>query len=212
MNGLGLEESFDEWADEQPIFGGMAFTCINRGAPGEVHHLRYGALTIGHHGDNPATVEEALALWDGSKVEVHGTDALLRARWEKLAWNIPFNGLAVAAGGITTDRIVGDAGLRDAARVAMEEVVRAGNADLAAHHEPARCDGPALIDRMFALTDAMGVYRPSTMIDFVNGRRMEIDAIFDEPVRRAVACGVEVPYMRLLAVLLRVLDVRAGGA
>jgi 2-dehydropantoate 2-reductase len=123
-----------------------------------------------------------------------------------LCWNIPFNGLAVAAGGITTERIVGDTGLRKTARSLMEEVIAAGNADLAAHSEAARIDQAGIVERMFKLTDTMGDYRPSTMIDFVEGRPMEVEAIFAEPLRRAQSLGVATPQLSLITALLRVLN------
>ena len=53
----------------------------------------------------------------------------------------------------------------------MEEVVAAGNADLAARDSAERIDGDEVIARMFTLTDVMGPYRPSTLIDFVEGPR-----------------------------------------
>ena len=54
------------------------------------------------------------------KVEV--VDSLLEARWSKLVWNIPFNGLAIAEGGITTDRVCADPRLAAEARALMREV------------------------------------------------------------------------------------------
>ncbi len=206
MNGLGLEERFAEWFDSLRIFGGLAFTCINRGEPGYVHHLAYGSVTLGHFLNNSDELEAAISLWESTKVRVSSSQSLLRARWEKLCWNIPFNGLAVAAGGLTTDRIVGDPGLRRIARTLMEEVVEAGNKDLAAHSEGVRIDTRSIIERMFALTDTMGVYRPSTMIDFASGRIMEIGAIFGEPLRRAESLEVATPQLALLTALLLALN------
>ena len=206
MNGLGLEERFAEWFGSERIFGGMAFTCINRGEPGYVHHLAYGPMTIGHYHNDPVELEFAAEIWAKSKVQITTSPSLLHARWEKLCWNIPFNGLSVVAGGITTDRIVGKPGLRNVARTLMEEVIATGNADLTAHSEQARIDAVAVIDRMFGLTDTMGVYRPSTMIDFVEGRPMEIEAIFGEPLRRAQLLGVDTPQLALLTALLHTLN------
>jgi 2-dehydropantoate 2-reductase len=40
------------------------------------------------------------------------------------------------------------------------------------------------------------------MIDFVEGKPMEIDAIFAEPLRRAEALGVPTPGLALLTSLL----------
>lgn len=212
MNGLGLEERFAQWFGAGRIFGGLAFTCINRGEPGAVHHLEYGPVTLGHLGDDARELAAAERLWAGANVAVSASPSLLRARWEKLCWNIPFNGLCVAAGGVTTDLVVGDPALRQAARVAMQEVVAAGNADLSAHGQSARLDGAETVARMFALTDAMGPYRPSTMIDYLEGRPMEVAAIFDEPLRRAQALGVAVPHLELLTALMHALDRGRGGA
>jgi len=206
MNGLGLEDHFSSWFGAERIFGGLAFTCINRGKPGYVHHLAYGTVTIGHYGDDPAEIGKALRLWSGSKTSVVPAASLLKARWEKLCWNIPFSGLCVAGGGITTDRIMSEAGLHAGAKALMEEVISAGNADLAHHGERAVIDRDTLVESMFKKTSTMGAYRPSTMIDFVEGKAMEIDAIFGEPLRRAHALDVPVPGLDLLTALLRSLN------
>ncbi|MFA5079017.1 MAG: ketopantoate reductase C-terminal domain-containing protein, partial [Dehalococcoidia bacterium] len=132
--------------------------------------------------------------------------SLLEARWEKLCWNIPFSGLCVAGGGITTDRIMADAGLRAAARALMEEVICAGNADLARRGEKSIIDGKTMIESMFQKTSTMGAYRPSTMIDFVEGKPMEIDAIFAEPLRRARELNVPAHGLALLTAVLRSLN------
>ena len=213
MNGLGLEERFAEWFGRERVFGGMAFTCVNRGQPGSVHHLAYGAVTVGHLLDDASEVERALALWALARVEFSGVESLRRARWEKLCWNIPFNGLCVAAGGVTTDVVVGDAALRAIARATMQEVVAAGNADLEARGEALRLDGAAIVETMFGFTDRMGPYRPSTMIDYVEGRPMEVPAIFAAPLARARELGVETPHLATLTALLQQYDRnRSGGA
>ena len=206
MNGLGIEEALAESLGTEHIFGGLGFTCLNRGEPGTVHHYGYGQVAIAHLHDDPAELDRALALWQGAVVEVSSAPSLLRARWEKLCWNVPFNGLTVAAGGVTTEVIVTDAALREDARALMEEVVAAGNAALAAAASPERIDGEAVITRMFALTDVMGPYRPSTLIDFLEGRAIEVDAIFAEPARRARALRVPTPRLDQLAALLATLN------
>ena len=206
MNGLGLEEHFAVWFGAERVFGGLAFTCINRGKPGYIHHLAYGTVTIGHFQDSPTELEAAISLWSGSRVCVLPAISLLRARWEKLCWNIPFSGLCVAAGGITTDRIMQDPGLHAAAHNLMEEVIAAGNADLEFHNENLRIVRESMIDSMFSRTSTMGAYRPSTMIDYMEGKAMEIESIFAEPLRRAESLGVQVPCLTLLTALLRSLN------
>lgn len=211
MNGLGLEERVGAWFGRERLFGGLAFTCINRAEPGVVHHIDYGAVTIGHLEDDPPALDEAIALWDGARVEILRAPSLRLARWRKLLWNVPFNGLAVTAGGVTTDRIMGDPALRAAAEAVMREVVAAGNADLAAHDEASRLDPVADVEAMLQATEAMAEYRPSTMIDFVEGRALEVDAIFGAPLRRAQELATETPNLALLAALMAALDPARRG-
>lgn len=206
MNGLGLEERFSTWFGAERVYGGLAFTCINRGEPGVVNHLRYGPITIGHVENDAAQLEAAARLWAGTAVQATTEPSLLRARWEKLCWNIPFNGITIAAGGVGTERVMADEELRAEARALMEEVVRLGNADLAHHGERARLNGREVIERMIALTATMGDYRPSTLIDFLEGRPLEVEAIFGEPLRRARTLAEPAPRIEMLTALLRSLD------
>jgi 2-dehydropantoate 2-reductase len=211
MNGLGLEERLASWFGGERVYGGLAFTCINRGDPGKVYHIGYGALTLAHYQDSAARLAEAEQLWLGSRVQVTTAASLLKARWEKLCWNIPFNGMTIAAGGVPTDRILADPELSATARELMVEVIAAGNADLASHGETGRIDGEEMVERMFRLTATMGAYRPSTLVDFLDGRALEIEAIFGEPLRRARALGVETPRLAMLAGILQSLDPERRG-
>lgn len=203
MNGLTIEREIASLLPGREIFGGMAFIGVNRGEPGQILHLEFGALNLGHLGDDPSQLAEAAALWRGSKVELRLEPSLLKARWEKLGWNIPFNGLCVIAGGAATDAVIGDPALRAAAARAIEEVGAAGNADLAADGQSVRIDIDSLRDRYLSQTAGMGAYRPSTTIDYIEGRRMEVEAIFEAPARRAAELGVPTPTIDLLAALIR---------
>ena len=53
INGLGIEEDFASWMTPDLVFGGLAFTCINRDNASLVNHLDYGPLTVAHFGDDP---------------------------------------------------------------------------------------------------------------------------------------------------------------
>ena len=88
----------------------------------------------------------------------------------------------------------------------MGEVIVAGNADLLFHNEQVRIDQESMVESMFTRTSTMGAYRPSTMIDYVEGKAMEIEAMFGEPLRRAESLGIPVPYLTLLTALLRSLN------
>ncbi|MEP7215113.1 MAG: 2-dehydropantoate 2-reductase [Anaerolineaceae bacterium] len=211
MNGLGIEERFAEWFGPERIFGGMAFVCINRGEPGVIHHLEYGRVSIGHFQDMPMELASLQGLLESAQMEVTTAPSLQNARWEKLCWNIPFNGLSVAAGGVGTQTIVRDGPMRSTAERAMREVIAIGNADLAASGSTTRLDPDGVVDWMFAQTDTMGEYRTSMVIDFVLGREMETEAILGEPLRRAARLGVAAPTVETLYALVGAAGMRNRG-
>jgi 2-dehydropantoate 2-reductase len=211
MNGLGVEARFAEWFGAQRVFGGMAFVCINRGEPGVIHHLDYGRISLGNVLDDARENAHLDELLRGANIETVVAPNLRYARWEKLCWNVPFNGLSVAGGGIGTQTILRDRELRTTAETAMREVVAAGNADLSAANSTSRLDVDEVVARMFSLTETMGDYRTSMVIDYVNGAELEVESILGNPVRRARELSVPVPTMSALYGLVANADrVRRG--
>ena len=203
MNGLTVDDEIAAQLPEgTPLFGGLGFIGVIRGEPGQIIHQEFGALNIGHRGDDPSELGRAERLFEGSVVEIRPEPSLLKARWEKLGWNVPFNGLCVIAGGVATDQVIHDPALKEAAHQIMREVVAAGNADLAAHGESVRIDGDELCHRYLTQTAGMGAYRPSTVIDYNEGRPLEVGAIFQQPVERAGELGVTCPMMSTTASLI----------
>ncbi len=203
MNGLGVEEEFNTWFPETQIFGGLAFTCINRSDSGRVRHLDYGSVTLGHLGDDAEELNLIKELWSHSKVTTFTAPSLLAARWEKLCWNVPFNGLTVTSGGITTDVVMNDSRLRKSAEGLIHELVMVGNADLKQRKVQQsgisiQMDAEEILDTMMTRTEKMTNYRPSTMIDFVEGREMEVEAIFEAPLRRATELGLDTPLLKII--------------
>jgi len=120
-------------------------------------------------------------------------------RWRKLVWNIPFNGLSILAGGIDTAAILADKDLLRSTRALMDEVIAAANK---CGHQLER----AAADEQMRRTETMGAYQPSTLIDFENGKALEVEAIWGEPLRRAAAAGAPTPRLQILYSLLKSLE------
>jgi len=203
MNGLDIEDAIVATGacPADRLVGALAFIGVTREDPGEVYHLGHGSLHVGHAEGNLAEAERACALFARSKVDVRTVPSLRTARWEKLCWNVPFNGLATALGGISVDRVVGDPLLRDVARAAMEETLDIARCDLDMRRCP-QLDRETIIDHMFKLTDGLGAYFPSTSLDLLAGRRLEVDFLFTAVVRRARALRIPCPTVRLLTALI----------
>jgi 2-dehydropantoate 2-reductase len=207
QNGLGNEDRLAELFGAGRVLGGMAFVCINRVSPGVINHTDHGIIRIGEFSTAGATgrANRIASMFSANKVPCEVLDDLRFGRWQKLVWNIPFNGLGATLD-LTTDRLVGtEEGLR-LVRQLMEEVRAAAGADGVAL--PAE-----LVDANIDNTQTMGPYRSSMQVDRQQGRPMEVEAILGEPLRRAQAGGVKTPVLEALYRAARVVDegARRGG-
>ena len=191
QNGLGSEESAAASFDAERILSGLCFLCSNKVGPGHIRHLDYGLITLGDYRPDgqPAGITPRLkqvkSILRSAGIPVQTVGDLHQARWKKLVWNIPFNGLTVVHNALT-DQLLKNSVTRKLCRTLMEEVVQA-----AAH-----CTRPierAFIDRMIADTENMSPYAPSMKLDYDRGRPMEIEAIYGNPVRTARAAGTVMP-------------------
>jgi len=208
QNGLGNEDRLAELFGADRVLGGMAFVCINRVAPGVVRHTDFGFVRLGEFSrrDRRDRAEPISAMFNASKVVCEVLDDLRLGRWQKLVWNIPFNGLGATLD-LTTDQVIaGDEGLR-LVRELMQEVLAAAGADGVELPEE-------LVETNIHYTRSMGAYKTSMQVDRQQARAMEVEAILGEPLRRARAGAVKTPVMEALYRAAVVVDVgvRTRGA
>jgi len=190
QNGLGNEPFLAQHFPKRPILGGMCFVCIHRGDPGVVHHTAHGLVEMGELTDTGQLASVA-ALFEASGIPCKTHPDLGLARWRKLVWNVPFNGLSIATGGLDTLCILADPNLVDRTRRLMEEIIRSAAAQ--GHQIDV-----SFIEANLQRTSEMGPYHPSSWIDFAAGRPVEVEAIWGEPLRQARSAGVETPELARL--------------
>ena len=202
QNGLGNDEFLAKHFGTERVLGGLCFICVNRNSRTEVERYDYGHIVLGEFGraSQPRTGEVA-AEFTRAGVTCTVTDDLALERWRKLVWNISFNGLSILAGGIDTAAIVGNKDLRQATLALMDEVIAAANK--CGHVLPS----DAWREHM-GRTETMGAYKPSTLLDWEAGRPLEIEPIWGEPLRRAVAAGGQMPRTEMIYALLKKLDLK----
>ena len=197
QNGLGNEEFLAERFGVERVIGGLCFVCLNRTAPGVVENFGHGTLSIGEF-NRPAqprtrAIAEAFA---SAGIETRLVENLITERWRKLVWNIPFNGLAIAAGRATVGDVLADEGLHLLTKNLMREVI--GAAGKLGHAIPLDFIGEQ-IERSLP----MGAYRPSSLIDYEAGRAVEVESIWGEPYRRALRAGADCARMETLYFLVK---------
>ncbi len=200
QNGFGNEEFLAANFGAERVLGGLCFICLNRISPGVIEHYDVGRLALGEYQNYPTARTHDIA-WEFKRCGVvcSVVENLALERWRKLVWNIPFNGLAVTAGGLDTKALLADDGLRADVLGLMDEVIAAAN----------KCGYPlptAVALEQIKRTHSLGAYKPSTLVDFENGRPLEVEAIWGEPLRRALAAGAAMPRLSALHAELKALD------
>ncbi|MEI7593124.1 MAG: 2-dehydropantoate 2-reductase [Actinomycetes bacterium] len=204
QNGLGVEAVFAEAAPASAVMGAMCFICCHKVGPGYLRHLDYGAVTVGeytadgHPAGHTEAVESVVSDFVEAGVSASSVSDLETGRWQKLVWNMPFNGLSVVYDALT-DELVRDPAIRARAASIMGEVVAAADAC-------GRGFDPQFADRMLSNTDLMTPYLPSMKIDHDAGRPLELNAIYAEPIAQGRAAGVPMHECAALLAELRDLD------
>jgi 2-dehydropantoate 2-reductase len=202
QNGLGNEEFLAQHFGAERVMGAVCFICLNRISPGLIEHLDYGHFNLGElSGVAKERTHSVAREFSQCGVECRVVDNLMEEHWRKLVWNIPFNGLSIAAGGITTADILRDDSIRSVAIALMNEVVV--GAKYCGYNLPMD-----VVLEQIKRTETMGAYKPSTLLDFEAGRALEIEAIWGEPLRRAQAQGTAMPRLEKLYRQLKALEAR----
>ena len=191
QNGLGCDDEIADIIGPGNILGGLCFLCSNKVGPGHIRHLDFGLVTLGEYrsdgkpGGITPRLEALGQLFDAAGIPVRLIEDLVLARWKKLVWNIPFNGLSVVCNQLT-DQLVANPETRQLCLDLMHEVATAAAVC-------ARPIEPAFIEKMMADTIKMKPYAPSMKLDFERGNPMELESIYGNPIRAAKAKGISMP-------------------
>jgi len=186
------------------ILGGLCFIGTNKVAPGCIVHTDYGHIMLGAYHKTgqrcspTPLMRQISADFAHANVEVQAMDDLPMARWKKLVWNVPYNGLSVVLNA-TTDVMMADAGVRSLITTLMQEVVTVANAwGESVSPGESRSIAADIVENMLAHTETMGPYQTSMKLDYERGRSLEIEAILGNPIRTATQIGIPVPAMTML--------------
>ena len=223
QNGLGNCEQLGELFGPKRVMGGQCFVCLNRTEPGVVQHIAFGKIVMGNLGRPPTErLREIVEMFKSTRIPCEVAESLEQGQWEKLVWNIPFNGLGVAATAglealdsagekmpdkpgpvLTTEQLLGNSQWETWVRGLMAEIINAANA------KGLDIDS-GLSERMLEYTRNMGEYRASALIDFERGQPLELESIFLEPLRQASIAGIDAPRLEALCAVLSKLDRRSS--
>jgi 2-dehydropantoate 2-reductase len=206
QNGLGVEEEIAKIIGNATIIGGLCFLCANKIGPGYIRHIDYKAITLAKYAEGYQAcgiTEEMVHLandFKEAKIPIILAEDLWIARWKKLVWNIPYNGLSVVLDA-TTQELMSNPDSRTLVEQLMKEVLLGAKTS-------DRSISESFIQEMLEHTEKMEPYQTSMKIDYDEHRPMEVEAILGNPLRSAQARGLELPQISMLYQQLKFLNAR----
>lgn len=199
QNGMGNAEAISAYVPADRVYIGLCFVCCMMDEPGKIRHLEGGDIQFApfvSSAAGTARAKEFAGLFEKAGIVTSAFDHAEQIQWCKLSWNIPFNGLCVAHGGISVKKLFTLPGEEARAEAIMEDVCRTAEK----RGFPLPLD---IVHRQMERTRIMGEFIPSSAVDYLRGRQVEYDAIWGITLERAHAAGAEVPHWDQLAADIR---------
>ncbi len=209
QNGFSNEMQIAKILPKATVMGGLCFLCCNKTGPGQINHLDFGAVKLCQYtkDGSPSGVTSSLEMigreFEKAGINIRVCENLMQARWEKLVWNMPFNGLSVVLSS-TTDELMQDNDAKTLVREIMIEVITGAT----------RCGyliDDSFMGIMLEATGNMASYSPSMKLDFDAGRLLEIEQIYWQPIKTAQSAGFHMVKARVIALQLEVLNRQKRG-
>lgn len=199
QNGMGNAEAISAMVPAKRIYIGLCFVCCMMDEPGKIRHLEGGEIQFApfiSSAAGSARAKELAGLFEQARIGSSAFDHAEQIQWCKLTWNIPFNGLCVAHGGISVKKLFTMPGQPERAEAIMQEVCAAASAR--GYQLPMD-----IVRHQMERTRIMGEFVPSSAVDLLRGRPVEYDAIWGSTLERAREAGVSVPNWEQLAADIR---------
>lgn len=198
QNGMGMEQDVEQMVPGVKLAAGLAFICCSKTHPGVIDHLDLSGLNVGNYNAPQETIDRMIAEMVSADIDARNVD-YLEARWRKLLWNMPFNGLSVALH-TDTDALVRNAATRRLLRTMTQEVIEA------AHAVGVKGLTDRDADAMIEMTTKMRPYKPSMRLDWDYHRPMEVYYLYTRPIEEARRAGQDMPLHRMLEAELKFME------
>jgi len=198
QNGLGSAELVAPIVGPDRLAVGVVggFGASMRG-PGHAHHNGMEMIRFGAYAGLPRDRLAASAgIWESAGFKVALFDDLEQMVWEKLIMNVAFSGTTCVTG-MTIGQVMADPDAWKVARGCAEEAVAVARAS------GIRLDVGDPIEHVRKLGGKIPDARPSMLLDHLEKRRAEIDAINGSIPRLGARLGVPTPVNETVVAILK---------
>jgi 2-dehydropantoate 2-reductase len=217
QNGLGVEEPYAKGFPAAIILSAVTITSAAQTEPGVIKHNRWTRISIGPYlpGSTDAkasnTVQQTaidrnkefiglLKAGGIADAEEYTHAKLQMVRWHKIAINASMNPSAVLSGGSTNNAMSTDPELYIHLKGVMEEVLETAPKVLGTPLPKEFATPEAILKSTQKNTSGS---KPSMLLDWEKGSRMELEVILGNPIRIAREHGLEMPRLQSMYALLR---------
>lgn len=198
QNGIDNEQRIAERIGSKHVVGGVAYLFAHRAAPGHIRHTGGPAkIVFGElNGERSPRLNDFLAECRRAGIAAEIADDIASALWSKFVFICAQAGLTTAARQ-PIGRIRQTAETWTLFRTVLEEAAAVGRAEGALLP-------PNLVQHHLAFAMALEPHGRSSMYDdLVAGRRLELEALLGEVVRRGARAGVPTPVVEVIYGLLK---------
>lgn len=205
QNGVDNEERFAAVLGEDRVVGGAAYIFATIAEPGVIEHTGGPAkVVLGEwRGGSSERVGDLVAAFRAAEVDAEETPDIRSVLWSKFAF------ICAQAGVTAAVRLpIGEIRSRPAGRELFRRLAAEVSSVAAAEGVGLPADLP---DTALGLADSVDASSYSSLHDdLVHGRRMELDSLLGEVLRRGDRHGVEVPATRAVYGVLEPWAARVG--
>ncbi|TKA65177.1 hypothetical protein B0A55_09222 [Friedmanniomyces simplex] len=215
QNGLGVEEPYRKRFPQACILSAVTIASVAQPSPGHIKHNGWTRISIGPY--VPQSDAESLATEDVvaqscsrlvellkaggiSDAELHDHAGLQFVRWYKLAINAAMNPSSVLSGGTANQAMSNDPELSHHLLKVMEEVLETAPKVLGKALPPTSAQPEQVLQSIKRNNSGN---KPSMLMDWEKGNRMELEVIMGNPIRLAREKGIEMPRLQSMYALLR---------
>ena len=232
QNGLGVEEPYARRFPGATILSAVTVVSAVQTEPGVIKHNRWTRISIGPYlPDNDSSgsgsgssIDTAGALDAGKRkrsaraieqnrmfvqllrdggvgdAEEYSHSKLQMVRWHKIAINAAMNPSAVLSSGSTNRAMSSDAEMYRHLKGVMEEVLATAPKVLGTPLPDDLATPEQILKSTMRNTSGS---KPSMLLDWEQGKTMELEVILGNPIRIAREKGLEMPRLQSLYALLR---------
>lgn len=210
QNGIDIEQEYTSRFPENPLLSCVVYLPTTQIKPGYIEMgdnetLQIGPFPASAHDDEKvrASADQLVTLLKSAGGNASYFQDIQEKRWNKLLLNAPWNPICALT--LTRDAtfLASSPDSEGVILEVMNEVIAISHAmGYFSVNEEAATKG---LDRAKDRIGSKGI-EPSMLVDVLWSRRMEVEVILGNPLRKARELGVQVPRIEMLYVLAKALD------